>query len=248
MPKNKFFKKTEIKHIFISTLIIGFIFSYNNFTIVNWLRLTILAALTLIIGESVRKIIARRKGCETEYQLWQIKKYGITKSAKFPIKIFNKKIKSIYIGIILPLITVFLSIGYIKLMITGTSQAKEVILKRVSKKYARITEFETAIIALAGPMTYILLALIFKSLSLPGFEPFIEMNYLLALYSMIPLSKLDGAKIFFGSLPLYVFSAIFIIVSTILMNSPDINLISIIFLGLLTSITLFIGYLYKTNS
>ncbi|MBT3394880.1 hypothetical protein HOA59_01635 [archaeon] len=248
MLKNKFFKKTEIKHMFISTLIIGFIFSYNNFTIVNWLRLTILAALALIIGESIRKIIAKRKGCETEYQLWQIKKYGITKSAKFPIKIFNKRIKSLYIGIVLPLITIFLSIGHIKFMIIGTSQAKEIILKRVGKKYAKITEFETAIIALAGPLTYILLALVFKALSLPGFEQFIEMTYLLALYSMIPLSKLDGAKIFFGSLPLYIFSAIFIIVSTVLINSPDITLMSTIFLALLTSITIFIGYIYKTNS
>ncbi len=244
MKKNKIFDKTEIKHIIIATLVIGFIFSFNQFNLINWLRFSILGAGVILIHEIAHKIVARKKACESHFRLWEIKRYGFFRKSKFPKKILGKKIGGFFAGIFLPIITIFLSLGSIKLFLVGTSEAKEIEHKRIGKKYTKITEFETAIIALAGPLTNLFIALIFQTLALPGFETFIEMNYLMAIYSMIPISQLDGAKIFFGSIFLYIFSIAFIIFSIALLNI--IGLIGSLILSSIIAIMLLITYMYKT--
>jgi len=66
----------------------------------------------------------------------------------------------------------------------------------------------------------------------------------MAIYSMIPISQLDGAKIFFGSIFLYIFSIAFIIFSIALLNI--IGLIGSLILSSIIAIMLLITYMYKT--
>ena len=48
---------------------------------------------------------------------------------------------------------------------------------------------------------------------------FVGINFFLALFNMLPISNLDGAKIFFGSLLTYIFLAVFIVISFLIIKS-----------------------------
>ena len=81
----------------------------------------------------------------------------------------------------------------------------------------RLQGYEKAQIAIAGPFATLLLALILKTIN-PGLTNAIFINQMFAIFNMIPFSKLDGAKILFGSIPFYFFSLVLIILSILLMN------------------------------
>ena len=240
----KIINKIEIKHIFISSIIIGFLFSFDSFTINTWFKNSILGAMAVIINIIGHKLIANKKGCTSEYRIWNIKRYGFRKQNKLPKKIFKKKINSIPSGIIFPLILSFLSLGGIKALFIGTNNIKEVVYKRVKRKYEKITEVELAVIATIGTLTSLFIALIFQILNFKGFEHFITMNYLIAIYSLIPLENLDGIKILFGSLPIYLFTLILIIASLVLINITSLILTILLTIIIATIIT---GtYFYKS--
>ena len=81
----------------------------------------------------------------------------------------------------------------------------------------RVTKAKYGKIALAGPMMHIFLMLIasfFNDLGL--FDTFIFVNAMLALFYMIPIHNLDGAKILLGSPVLYLTSLVFMVSFVIL--------------------------------
>ena len=70
--------------------------------------------------------------------------------------------------------------------------------------FSEVTEFQIGLIAAAG----VLINLIFAVVGyLAGFPMFAKLNVWLAFFNMIPLSNLDGNKIFFGSLVIWSFLA-----------------------------------------
>ena len=120
------------------------------------------------------------------------------------------------VGIIFPILFSLISNGLFKFAAIGSSEVIAIEKRRIGKKFKHLTEYELAKIHLVGPLTILLLALILHQF--PGFEKIVAISYTLALFSMLPFSGLDGAKIFFGSLPLYIFGAGFIIITSILMQ------------------------------
>ena len=103
---------------------------------------------------------------------------------------------------------------------------------------------ELAVIATIGTLTSLFIALIFQILNFKGFEHFITMNYLIAIYSLIPLENLDGIKILFGSLPIYLFTLILIIASLVLINIT--SLILTILLAIIIATIITGTYFYKS--
>lgn len=89
---------------------------------------------------------------------------------------------------------------------------------RIGKKFANLTNFESAKIAVIGPLTNILLALLATPFNIPFLKPFIAINTAIAISYMLPLPGIDGGTVFFGSKPLYVLSAVFIGLIAVIMN------------------------------
>ncbi|MBL7059296.1 hypothetical protein ISS08_02490, partial [Candidatus Pacearchaeota archaeon] len=70
--------------------------------------------------------------------------------------------------------------------------------------FSEMTEYHLGLIAASGIFINLILAIIGYVI---GFPLFAKLNIYYALFNMIPISDLDGNKIFFGSLVLWSFLA-----------------------------------------
>lgn len=252
MHRKKIIDIKEFLSLIIGAAVLGFIFSFREWGygslntdlgLSNLIRASILSLIVLLIYQISHKLIARKFELNSRFTLWSIKRFWFTKSAKFKeTKVFGINLKSIKMGVIIPLLFAFLTNGVIKFAAIGTSETSPKKGRNVGREYKHISEYEEALIHLVGPLACLLLALIFKQF--PGFDKLVEISYTLALFSIIPFSGLDGSKIFFGSLPLYICSASFIVITIVLMQilSPILTLV----LSGITAILLLIIFLYRT--
>ncbi len=210
----------------------GFDISY---WLLNFIKIFIFVAIALTIHALSHKLIAKRYNCNSEHRIWQVKRIGFRKGAKFPLEVdlailrFKLPlIKSIPLGIIVPLFFTLVSNGRLFFPAVEEFELSKEKTHRLGRKYIHLTDYEEAKIAVAGPLANILLAVIFKIINPSGiFNDFIFINYMIAIFHMIPFPHLDGIKIFFGSKPLYIFSLVFIIAFIVLIRSlgPIITLI-----------------------
>jgi len=241
------FTKKEIKSITIIAIVLSFLFSFrqwgtNSFDfatgLFNWLKFLFFVILSLIIHESFHKFIANKHGATSEMSIWNIKRYGFKPGQRIKKNFLG--IISIPIGIIISIILIFISNGYFIFAALDHSVFKPDKLKRIKHKLSELTHFESATIALAGPLISLFLALLFTSL---GLSEIAKVNYYLAIYSLLPLPSLDGGKIFLGSRTLYISSLIFTVLSIILIQV--LSLLFAIIIAILIAILLMISYYYR---
>jgi len=208
------FGKKEIRHLTIGILILSFVFGFNDgrenfvfgYWLLNFLLVAVVVAISVLARELVRKFVAYRKGCRTEYNLWFIKKFSYrpTSGLKTGFPFF-------------PIVAVFLAfISNGKAFFTAieTNTVEAVRKYRVGRKFTRLTEYDEAIILLSGILTSAFFVLFFSSLSKMvniNLNIFVVVNFWLALYALLPIPPLDGGKILFGSRSLYIFSVAFIV-------------------------------------
>lgn len=246
MSKITFLGKKEIFNLLLSALVLGFVFSFRdwgpgeafilNIGIINLVRSTVITIVVLSIYLLVNKLVAYRNGCISTYGIWGIERYWFRKK-----HVFRKPFKSLKIGIILSILLAILSNGYIRFAAIGHTTLTEIRRLQIGKAYKHVTGYKTAIIHLSGPLTLVFLATILSSVE--ALSRFVIIAYSVALFSMIPISKLDGAKIFFGSPALYVFSIV-LMIATLFLVKISIPIITLL-LSLLLGVILLIVFLYK---
>tara|TARA_Y100000034_G_C6904661_1_gene419422 strand:+ start:3762 stop:4529 length:768 start_codon:yes stop_codon:yes gene_type:complete len=240
------FDKTEIKNIAIASIVLGFVFSFRKWgygeTFIpsvgtyNLIFATISSAIVLLIYQIAHKTIAKRYGCKSTFRIWGIKRFWFTKKSKISnLRIFGKKFKTIRFGIVLPLFFSFISNGIIKFCAIGSSEVSEIKMQRTGKKYKYLSDFDTAVIHLTGPISLLFLALLLSNIG--KFEEISKIAYFVAIFSMIPLSQLDGSKIFFGSPFLYIFSLAFMILAIAVIQLTGL-LTTLVFAGIAAIIIL----------
>lgn len=220
------FSKKELGRLLISIITIGFVFSFNNWGIdsfdvktglLNLVRATILAAVALITHIYVQKLMAKRYKQRIEYQLWSIKKiktsfiyggFGDIKTPKRPIPI----------GIILSLLVAVVSNGAWLFLAVASFEFSR-LREKISRRFLLVTDYEESKIALSGPLANIGLAIIFTLLSVGGLNlnQAVQMNLLIALFHLIPIPNLAGAKIWFGGRVLYIFYLVLIVFISLLL-------------------------------
>jgi Zn-dependent protease len=210
--------KKEVTPLLIGGVVLGFLFGYDDgqatfdvtFWLTNLLTVTIIALLALTIYHLAHKAMAKKLGCDATLNIW-----GMTKAT------LEKKsyVRGMPIGVIIPIFCIILTQGIVKVAAITTTTIKAHPHKRSGREYQRLTEFDQARIALAGPLTAIFLALMVKVIfpENPVANMFILINLHLSLFNMIPLPTLDGMKIMFGAPFLYMFSLAFIVATFFLM-------------------------------
>jgi len=196
--------KNEIAAITISTIILGFVFSIGQaLNLFLYTALTIF--LIILINIAAKKVASFYLDSEIEIKLWEIQRYGFKASKHFK--------KPVPAGVFFPIIFAALSFGHLKWMACIIFDAKAKIYKAAKRhslySFSEISENEIGLIAGAGILANLFFAIVGY---LVGFETFARLNIYYAFFNMLPISDLDGNKIFFGNLPLWSFLASLVLI------------------------------------
>lgn len=191
------FNKKEIAYILIVTIFLAFaitlVETWNFF-----LYALVSVFIVILINTLAKKISAYFFESEVEIKLWEFKRYGFRKGQKtktpFPA------------GLLIPLISkIFL--WWINGFVWMASLVFDVKPKswRVAKRhgyysFSEMTEDHIGYIAAFGIIANLVLAVVGY---LIGFPLFSRINIYFAFFNMLPISDLDGNKIFFGKLVLW---------------------------------------------
>ena len=195
----------EVSSIIIATLIIGI--TINLFKGIEALLYTILAVFCVVLVNILAKKIASfYLDSEIEVGLWKIERYGFKPSQYFK--------KAIHVGIILPILVSLVSLGNVLWMASLIFEVKPKIYGSAKRhglySYSEMTEDHIGLMAAAGVAANLVFAVVGYLL---GFTEFSRLNIFFAFFNMLPLSDLDGNKVFFGNIILWSFLAALVLIS-----------------------------------
>lgn len=191
------FGKKETLHIVIITIVLAFSITLVN-TFQNFLWILLGVFIILLTNTLAKKITAFFLESEVEVKIWEFKRYSYKPSSHFQ--------KPFPAGIVIPLISKLILLP-LKNFIWMAAMTFDVKAKpyRGTKRhgaysFSQMSEDHIGYIAAAGIITNLIFAIIFYFIGIPEFA---KLNIYFAFFNMIPLSNLDGNKIFFGSLALW---------------------------------------------
>ncbi len=227
----------EIKTILIIIIILTFIFGFNDnkgeFVLENWLLnlfyVFILVSLTILFNVLGYKLTAKYLGTEAEIKIWNSDVFR----EKFQ---FTKMYRYILTPVLPVLITLF-SNGKLFFSCLSTFDIKNETL--YGKKFLKLSYLNIGLIAVGGLFFNFILMIFFKLLNL---DKGVLINAWFIFWNLLPLSNLPGAKIFFASRIMYLFSLIFFILNIFLVQV--LSVLTAIITSFFFSILLAIVYFY----
>jgi len=187
------FAKKEVIWIIIAVLIGGFAIGLSSQLKPSLIGL-LWAAIIILVSVIAKKIAAPVYNIKIEHKAWGWKRWGWYERSQFK--------KPIPLGIILPFFLSVLSLGIIKPLTLLQFDAENLTQKRVLRKrgayrYSEINESDLAFTSAWGFWALIALAIIGNILNQPELTKY---SVYYGIWNLIPLSNLDGIKLFFGSL------------------------------------------------
>jgi hypothetical protein len=197
-------KRKEIISALIAVVVIAIsitlINTWENFAI------TLLAIfLVIAINIAAKKAISYYLDSEIEIRLWEIKRFGFKAHQEFK--------KAFPAGIFFPIIFSALSFGNLMWLASLVFEVKPKVYRAAKRhglySFSEITEYQIGLIAAAGVLANLIFAVIGY---LSGWPMFARLNIWLAFFNMIPISDLDGNKVFFGNLVLWSFLASIVLI------------------------------------
>jgi len=203
------FTRKESTWIIITIIILTFIIGFSTDTQKQQATLTLLTPLIIsiiIILTTVitKKLVAPLFSIEIEHSIWDLQRYGIYKRSYWK--------KPFPLGLIIPFAISFLTLGLIKPMTLLQFNYKNIPHKRILKqrrdrrhtRKEEINDSDYAFVAAWGFYILLLIAIIssiFNSISgLELFSQLTKYSIFYGLWNLIPIGKLDGSKLFFGSI------------------------------------------------
>ncbi len=183
--------KKEIITILISAIILAFAISLiQSILIFVYALVTILGV--ILVNTIAKKAMGYYLDSEIEIKLWEIERYGFKPSRHFK--------RPFPAGAFFPIIFSVLSLGYFKWLATLVFEVKPKLYKAAKRHglyaFSEMTEFQIGLIAASG----IIINLVFSVIGyFFGLTEFARLNIYYAFFNMIPISDLDGNKLFFGS-------------------------------------------------
>jgi len=194
--------KKEIIAILIATLVLAF-----SITLISDVFIFIYALISvfiiILVNLIAKKLASSKLECEIETRLWETRRYGF--KAHYRLK------KPFPIGAFLPLLSklILFPLNHFVWMASLVFDVKAKTHKPIKRhglyRFSEMTEEHLGYIAAAGIGANLVLAIIGYLIGVPFFS---KLNIYYALFNMIPISNLDGNKIFFGNFLLWIFLAV----------------------------------------
>ena len=178
----KLFKDDELRDLIIAILILSVILSFPDFS--GFFLISIIIVLfSYFVRELMHKFVARKFGCMSTFKLWPP-------------------------GILIGIMSIFLKyFGGWNIVFAAPGFAEIVPYRfgRMGFKVARVTPKDLGLVALAGTGINVFFAVLFKAFPYGIFQTLSLYNGLIALFNLIPISPLDGSKIFLWSMMTWLF-------------------------------------------
>lgn len=190
----------EILNILIASLLLALAVSLLT-SVISFLYAFVTLFVIIFLSVIAKEITAFYLDSEIETKLWEVQQYGFKPSQKFK--------KPIPAGIFFPIIVTAISAGYLYWFATLVFEVKAKVARAARRHglytFSEMTEYHIGLIAAAGIFMSLILAVIGYLVGIPELS---RLSIYYAFFNMIPLSSLDGNKIFFGSFVLWSFLAI----------------------------------------
>ncbi|OYT36761.1 hypothetical protein B6U91_00420 [Candidatus Pacearchaeota archaeon ex4484_71] len=194
--------------VFVLTLLV-LSFTISMFDIRN-LFLTSLIYISIILFTNVlaKKATAHFLDSEIEIKTWEIRRFGFKKhlTSKRPFAI----------GVFLPIILKLITAGFLNWMATMVFDVKAKVYRAAKRHglyaFTEMSEAQIGAIAASGIIMSILISVLGY---FAGFQDFAKLSIWFAFFNIIPISNLDGNKIFFGSVLLWTILATIILIGAL---------------------------------
>ncbi|NOR85008.1 hypothetical protein GQ473_02730 [archaeon] len=173
------FEKQELKDIFVTTLALGFIFTYPNLNPVIIVIYTIVIAFSFIPHELAHKFMAMKYGAYARFEMFKQ-------------------------GLIFALVLAVITNGGFVFAAPGAVMIYTQFKSNRGFHQVQITSRDNAYISAVGPGINVVIALLFLLISFlfpGGFMALIasiivRVNVFLALFNLLPIMPFDGSKIY----------------------------------------------------
>ncbi|MBI2133282.1 hypothetical protein HYU11_01220 [Candidatus Woesearchaeota archaeon] len=186
------FSRDELKWLAVSIVLMGFIVGFNDgrekFEIGPWLinLMISMAAVSLAVfpHEIVHRIVGLEQGYKTSF-------------------------RPFFYGLLAGLILSFMSYGKIIFLAYGNAFINIIEKHRLGYFRYQLGYFHYGTVSLMGPVTNILLAIFFKTMTFlpePLVHKLVIVNILLGLTMMLPLPGMDGLQVLYASRWVYFLS------------------------------------------
>ncbi|MFH1409857.1 MAG: hypothetical protein ABIH34_08160 [Nanoarchaeota archaeon] len=199
------FSQREMNDIFLSLLVITFVFAFDDgretlnisFWGLNFLGILILVAISFLTHQLVQKLVSVFAGYRSEYKVWGW-------------------------GVIIALLFSFVMKGAWFVIPVGGVFVYHLAIHRIGQFRYGLSGYYSMLIAVSGPLANIVLALIFKLLFLLTDATFLltamKINLWMAFWFILPVPPLNGGTAFFGGRSTYTFFFGFIIAAIIMIS------------------------------
>ncbi len=196
-------EKKEILVLLLITLVFAVTLSFLKMEIFAEVLLAVF--IVLVLNIAAKKMAAFYLESDIEIKLWRMERYGFKRHEYFK--------RPFEIGIFLPIIISLVSLGNLLWMASMVFDVKPRVYRAAKRhglySFSEMTEAQIGMIAAAGVLINLVAVVIAYFL---GFPLFARLNVYFAFFSMLPLSDLDGNKIFFGSMVLWSFLATLVLI------------------------------------
>lgn len=198
----------ELVILIIASLILAIAYIYPE---IGSIKLFLIIFLGFILALSmnivVKKIVAYRLEADVTLNFWSLYRFGFAEK-----KHLKKSLPMLW----LPLVLSYISRGeiiWIPILESEITPRPERIAKRHELfRFSQMTEWHISLIIFAGIISNLILYIILSSF---GLNQIGVISLYFALWSLIPFSKLDGSKLFFGSRKLWIVSTILSLIALI---------------------------------
>lgn len=204
-------EKREWFSILAAILLMAVIISFieNELKISVFLSSLLISLIVVSISVFAKKFIAYSIDVEVRQSIWQFHRYWISTRAHFE--------KPVPIGLILGILLAFLSGGAIKFLAFLQFESKATSAKAVKKygipRYSEIMDWDDALIVFYSTLALLILSVAVSFSTLPFLENLAKYSLIYAISNLIPIGKLDGSRLFFGSRPLFFFTWVLAVIA-----------------------------------
>ncbi len=191
----------EIGIILLATAILAISFIYPNIDSIEKFFI-FFGGFTLVVGLNVlaKKIAAYRLEANVTTKFWEVYRFGFQEKRHL-----KAPLPMLWLTPILSLISKGALIWMPILEFDITPRTERIAKRHELYRFANMTEWHLALIVFWGIITNILLCII---LNILGFREIATLSLYYAIWSIIPLSSLDGSKLLFGSKNLWLTTGI----------------------------------------